>query len=119
MACPFILSETGASFQSNILGNTVRPSATQTQLAIKQNWWNNILALATGPKYPNWKAALWFEETKSENAFSQPGTLVTKDYRITTDATVKAALLADLATLNNKIVYAGTLKLTCDGRLAF
>ncbi|KAI8916244.1 glycoside hydrolase superfamily [Gorgonomyces haynaldii] len=117
---PFVLSETGASYQTNQLGNTVPQNlmTQQVELQVKQQWWKNIFQLAVQQnRYPLWRGAVWFEEIKTEISFFDRKTPVTKDYRATFNSTVKQALVSDMQSLSSKVIQAGALKFACDGSI--
>ena len=124
---PFVFCETGASFQTNLVQDIVKgDTSVQIQLAIKKAWWNNLFNLALGPKYPKFKGAFWFEESKEEGSFSVRGGRVNKDYRITWDSVVMKDFVADLLDYETKtnlkqyesrISYANGTKVACDGTL--
>lgn len=113
---PFCLSETGAAWQSNLQGTTVTVGE-QTEESIKLDWWNRVMAVIGNPKYPNFKGAVWFEESKSENAFTNPAVFVNKNYRVTFSPTIAAQINAAWDLKTGIIVEAGAVKVTCSGEI--
>jgi hypothetical protein len=110
---PFMISETGSAFVTNY---TVGDTA--LELSVKQSWWTSILNAAVRSRnFPNWKAAVWFEEIKPEQSYDDHTQSVMKDYRITFSEPVKAALMRDL-TAEPRIVWADSLRYTCNGSIS-
>nr|KAJ3422319.1 hypothetical protein HK105_000226 [Polyrhizophydium stewartii] len=116
---PFIFSETGSAYQTG--GNKIVPTDNQltVELASKRSWWNAILqgAIGGGAQFTQMRAAVWFEEQKTETDSALNNQEVWRDYRITYNATVRDAFLADLASFNSKINWAGNLKVACNGAI--
>lgn len=114
---PFMLGETGSSYVTNSPGdNSILPDADPqaAELAVKQSWWNSIIAGALKSNmFPLWKAAVWFEETKMEQSYDRADLQINRDYRITYSDQIKNAFLNDVAGLN--IVWADNLAYACSG----
>ncbi|KAH6579957.1 hypothetical protein BASA61_009945 [Batrachochytrium salamandrivorans] len=90
---PFILSETGSAYQT---GGGQEP---------------------THP-LPRLIAAVWFEEAKAEVDGSLNGALTWRDFRVSSNTTVRNAFVSDLNALGNQLDWAGSLKVSCDGSVA-
>lgn len=120
---PFMLSETGASVDSNLatqLTKLVRtPSTPQQELAIKRAWWTAILSssvlAAPGTKLSQLKLAVWFEESKVESAYQDPSVQIFRDYTVTVDSTIAASLASDLRAIGSRITTPGRFKFACNG----
>lgn len=121
---PFILSETGAPVESNLPGNATyirSPATLQQELLTKQSWWKAILASSVqaspGTSLSRMKAAVWFEESKPEQAFDA-NTFVEKDFRISAKPEIASAFAADMLALGNKVTYPTGFSFTCSGFFA-
>lgn len=107
---PFMLSETGSAFITNYTSGD--------ELSIKQSWWVSILnAAVRSNDFPNWKAAVWFEEIKPEQSYDDSSLSVIKDYRITFKEDIKNALVRDL-TAEPRLVWADSMKYSCNGSVS-
>ncbi|KAI8929100.1 glycoside hydrolase superfamily [Entophlyctis helioformis] len=119
---PFIFSETGSAYQVGG-GQALAPGdQTPAEVASKRAWWNAIFQGALGPNaaFKNFHAAVWFEEDKVEQDSGLPpaGGNVWRDYRITYNTTVLAALNQDLDALGNQMSWAGAIRASCNGTLS-
>ncbi|RKO93867.1 glycoside hydrolase superfamily [Blyttiomyces helicus] len=117
---PFILSETGAPYSTNLVGTAVNDQIHEDaadEVPVKSNWWNMIFDLANSGKFPNFKAAIWFEEKKSEGSnFNYGDNFHTEnDYLIVGKPNVQAAFLADVKANPQVLFSTGQSNFTCDG----
>ncbi|KAJ3306440.1 hypothetical protein HDV03_005050 [Kappamyces sp. JEL0829] len=118
---PFMFSETGAAVDSNLPGQPQVVSASvsaQLESQTKQSWWMAILnsSLGSSPSMPLLKAAVWFEEFKSEAAYQNANARIMRDYRISANSSVRNAFLSDLKSFDGKITSPGKFSFSCDGR---
>ncbi|KAJ3328737.1 hypothetical protein HDU91_004038, partial [Kappamyces sp. JEL0680] len=109
---PFMFSETGAAVDSNLPGQPQVVSASvsaQLESQTKQSWWMAILnsSLGSSPSMPLLKAAVWFEEFKSEAAYQNANARIMRDYRISANSSVRNAFLSDLKSFDGKITSPG------------
>jgi hypothetical protein len=101
-----ICRESGAPVASSII---LEPTTAETETRIKQQWWRQIWNPAIFEKYPNLKSIVMFEEAKVEDGHW-------KDWRITANASVRAAFVADLQNgLSSRIVWASELTYLTNG----
>lgn len=118
---PFMLAETGASSDTNIPGGTQRISAPHTpqeEATVKQSW---LIAVVNAmAEFPEFKAAVWFEEKKPE---AVGGVELMRDFRILTNAALVQTFLRSIATsLRTNVFVDGTVKkevYSCSGALNF
>ena len=99
---PFMLGETGSSF---------RPGT--DELAIKESWWKEIFATLNSGRFPLFKAAIWFEEIKSELNFAMSEEIV-NDYRITFSDPIKTAFVNDVTPINS-VLWGEQMTYSCSG----
>lgn len=119
---PFIFSETGAPVESNLPGNATYvtvPATLQHELLVKQAWWRAVFSSSVqetpGTSLSKLKAAVWFEETKPEQAFDAR-TFVQKDFMISAKPQIAQAFAADIQALGSKITYPGGFSFSCAGQ---
>ncbi|KAI8916241.1 glycoside hydrolase superfamily [Gorgonomyces haynaldii] len=116
---PFMLGETGLAVNSD--PQTKNPYGNLTpaqQVALKESWWQAILATSVnGGALPKFKAATWFEETKEENDYITANKIIIKDFTITADPETVAAFNRDTDALGARITWANRLNVTCAGGL--
>ncbi|KAJ3360987.1 hypothetical protein HDU91_004171 [Kappamyces sp. JEL0680] len=101
---PFIIAETAAPW---IIGKP----ATQTELQVKQQWWQQIYNSTTFKQFPRLKGVLQFEEIKTD------GLGVTRDFRVLANSDVAAGFRADLNNLKSTMLYAQQLNFACGGQV--
>ncbi|KAJ3040458.1 hypothetical protein HDV00_010895 [Rhizophlyctis rosea] len=121
---PFMFSETGAAFHypgpasATVSVPDLGANAMQTNINIKQAWWRGLFNLINSGKYPNIKAACWFEELKSEPAFWDGNLQLNKTYRITWDKEVRDTFIADLGSAyGQKLKWVGDYTWDCTGKI--
>lgn len=116
-----MLAETGASSDKNIPGGAQRISAVHTpqqEADVKEAWMKSLIAAID--KFPEFKGAVWFEESKHEFV----GTVeLLRDFRITSSDLLTQVFLRDIQTLQRENVFVDGIKKTqvykCTGELNF
>jgi hypothetical protein len=68
--------------------------------------------LETQNQLPLWKATVWFEEIKEEEAYWNIQEKIIRDYRITFKDELKEAFLKDA---DKRVTWASELNYTCAG----
>lgn len=114
---PFMLGETGAAFVSALGGAALGGASIDQEAAIKKSWWLAIFATTVSDpakRYPKFKAAIWFEESKAEESYVDRSQ-VTKDYYITRNPVIANQFVQDAQAVS--ILWANNLNVTCAGQL--
>ncbi|TPX74854.1 hypothetical protein CcCBS67573_g03883 [Chytriomyces confervae] len=104
---PLVMSEGGAAFALYQEGSTARLPANQGQLAVQQSFWQSYLNAAFFKKFPKAKMFINFEHQKVYEDPTTGRNGITRDYRITHEPAVAAALKSDLTALGSSIEWAG------------
>ncbi|KAI8912503.1 glycoside hydrolase superfamily [Gorgonomyces haynaldii] len=104
---PMIVAETSAPWIPAIT------TSTTTQALAKQTWWRQIFGSQTIKNYPRIRAAVWFEETKSDDG------LQVRDWQVTKDAATLAAFQADFTAYekNKQVLLAKDFSINCNGQI--
>jgi len=104
---PFIIAESGSPL-------IVTANAGPGELAIKQAWWRQTLKLHE--TFPNLKAIINFEESKSDGA-TQGGD--TRDFRtiLAVDPTIVSAFVRDFASHDDRILMSNQIRYGFDGSI--
>ncbi|KAJ3231342.1 hypothetical protein HDU81_003861 [Chytriomyces hyalinus] len=104
---PLVMSEGGAAFALYQQGSTTRLPANAGQLAVQQSFWQSYLNAAFFKKFPKAKMFINFEHQKVYEDPTNGNNGITRDYRITHEPEVVAALKTDLSALGSVIEWAG------------
>ncbi|KAI8832927.1 glycoside hydrolase superfamily [Chytriomyces cf. hyalinus JEL632] len=104
---PLVMSEGGAAFALYQEGSTTRLPANQGQLVVQQSFWQSYLNAAFFKKFPKAKMFINFEHQKVYEDPTTGKNGITRDYRITFEPAVAAALKSDLTALGSAIEWAG------------
>jgi hypothetical protein len=115
-----MLAETAASSDTNYAGGNleVTPHTEQEESTNKKAWITSMLNAVK--EFPEFKAAVWFEEIKPE---SVPGGRCMRDFRITKSADLRRVFLEGIEESERKNIFVdGIVKnevYKCSGALNF
>ncbi|KAI8620487.1 glycoside hydrolase superfamily [Chytriomyces sp. MP71] len=107
---PLVMSEGGGAFAVSQGPTPETPlPANAGQLAIQQSFWQTYLNASHITAYPKAKMFMNFEFYRKQEDPTGGNNGVTRDYRITWEPTVVAALKADLNALGSSLVWANAV----------
>ncbi|KAI8617285.1 glycoside hydrolase superfamily [Chytriomyces sp. MP71] len=110
---PFLLSETGAGYESGVGIGTyagVVVSDQTDKATFQKSYWAGILSKAIWAQFPHLEAAYIFEVAKQEEDFY-------RDYRLSVDPDVRSAFLQLVSTVNDSLIWGNPVGATTSSML--